>query len=85
MDDRVDGLLRKDLLQTGFVPHIPFVNREGFAGKRLYPPDDFGLGVAVVVQHHNIVTGGQHFQTGVAANISASACNKYCHFPHSLL
>ena len=83
MDHGVNSVLAEHPAQAVSVPDIAFIKREGLARQLLYTAEGLRLGVVVIVHHHDIVACGQQFDTGVAADISAAARNKYCHFASS--
>lgn len=79
VDHGVDVLLPEDAIQQGRVTDVPFVE----AG--LAPADggdtgqDARLAVAEVVHHHGLHACGLQGQTGVAADVAATAGDQYFH------
>ena len=85
MDDRLDVVGLENFPQTLRVPDVALIKRKIPARQLLNPPQGLGLGVVIIIEHHDVEAGFQHFNAGVAADIAAAACNQYGHLGSSLL
>ena len=81
MNDRVNGMLRKNLCKPGPITDIGLItSRQPLSRDFLHPVQCDRLAVAVVVEHNHLMTGCQQFYAGMRANVAGTARHKYtCH------
>jgi hypothetical protein len=85
VDDAIDLILGEDLAQEGLVTDIALVETQILAGDVLHTVQGLGIGVAQVIDDHNIVTLVQKLHAGVGADITGTAGDKNFHRKNLLL
>ena len=80
LNDAVDvAVFGKDFFYGSLVGHIRLNKAEILAGDLLHTLQSLRAGVVVVIRHNNVVTCGQQFDTGMAADVTGTAANQNCH------
>ena len=83
MDYRVDRMGCEHPAQALPVADIAFIEGEIPAGELPGPAQRLGLGIVIIVDHHDVAAGLDQLDAGVTADIAASARNEYCHVASS--
>jgi hypothetical protein len=62
--------------QCGLIPDIAFDEFDFFTGDACNPRQRFGLAVAKIIEHGDVVPGVKQFHAGVRADIAGAASDK---------
>ena len=80
LDDAVDiGILGKDFFHSLFVGHIRFHKAEILTGDLFDAGQCLGAGIVEVVRNDDVVSRGEKFYAGVAADVAGATANQNCH------
>ena len=85
MDDAVDGVLLKDLLQRGLIRHIYLIAFHGFTGDLGNALCHYGTAVGVVIGDDHVITGVQELNCRMRTNVTGAAGEKNSHSHLSFL
>ena len=85
MDDAVDGVFLKDLLQRGLIRHIYLIAFHGFPGDLGNALCHDGTAVGVVIGDDHVITGVQQLDCRVRTNVTGAASEKNSHSHFSFL
>ena len=75
MDDRLDFVLFKDLLQQRAIPEIAIVEQRTFSCNLFQAIQNIGLGIDEIIDDDDISARLQQLDAGVRPQIARPSCN----------